>query len=306
MSKRQDEIAAKAVRKSTLKSISVKKRSRLKKIKELYEQQVREVNIQYAEDPERLKAKYAAADYAKTEKAKRRAEKRIENEKKNIELTKSTRIPTVGEEISSSIIQGLGTCIFIAVTAILNTIAASNLTSYKAVTIIFYSLFGGSMIAMYLFSTLRHALTNFIAKQVFSRLSHVFSFLSIGFAFTVYSITKVISQSVTGTILGWIFFGIEWAVVLTGILFYAIAGRRFEKVNIILASIAGFSGLIFTKFLFKALSATSFTLLMICGGFYLLGIIFYALKKIKGMQVIANILFLLGSIAIFGSLFFIQ
>lgn len=35
MSKRQDEIAAKAVRKSTLRSIAVKKRSRLKSLREI-------------------------------------------------------------------------------------------------------------------------------------------------------------------------------------------------------------------------------------------------------------------------------
>ena len=62
---RQDEIAEKAVRKSTLKSLKEKKRSRLKQLKIDYENAVQQVNIQYAEDPERLKAKYAADEYAK-------------------------------------------------------------------------------------------------------------------------------------------------------------------------------------------------------------------------------------------------
>ena len=87
---RQDDIAAKAVRKSTLKSLKEKKHSRLKQLKVDYEKQIREINIQYAEDPERLKAKYAADDYAKTEKAKKRAQKQIETEKKIIEANKIT------------------------------------------------------------------------------------------------------------------------------------------------------------------------------------------------------------------------
>ena len=62
---RQDEIAEKAVRKSTLKSLQKKKRSRLKQLKIDYENAVQQVQIQYAEDPERLKAKYAAEEYAK-------------------------------------------------------------------------------------------------------------------------------------------------------------------------------------------------------------------------------------------------
>ena len=50
---RQDDIAEKAVRKSTLKSLKTKKRSRLKQLKLDYENAVQQVNIQYAEDPER-------------------------------------------------------------------------------------------------------------------------------------------------------------------------------------------------------------------------------------------------------------
>ena len=85
---RQDEIAEKAVRKSTLKSLKKKKRSRLKQLKIDYENAVQQVQIQYAEDPERLKAKYAAEEYAKNEKAKKLARRRIDNEKKLIELAK--------------------------------------------------------------------------------------------------------------------------------------------------------------------------------------------------------------------------
>ena len=62
---RQDDIAAKAVRKSTLKSIKEKKQVRLRQLKEDYEKSVQEINIQYSEDPERLKAKYAAENYDK-------------------------------------------------------------------------------------------------------------------------------------------------------------------------------------------------------------------------------------------------
>lgn len=304
MSKRQDEIAAKAVRKSTLRSIAVKKRSRLKNLRITYEKQVREINIQYAEDPERLKAKYAAADYAKNEKAKKRAERKIANEKSQIEISKNSRIPTVGEEISSSIIQGIGACIFIAALAILDTIAVSNIETHKIESIIFYSLFGASMILMYLFSTLKHSLTNAVAKQVFNRLSHVFSFLSIGFAYSAFTLIKVIDDSLQNKLAGWILFGIVWAIVLTGIIFYSISGNKHDKVNIILASIAGFSGLVIANFLFKALSVDSFAMLITAAVFYMIAIIFYCLKKVKGMHFIANCLFLCGSIALFLSLFF--
>ncbi len=296
---RQDEIAEKAVRKSTLKSLKIKKRSRLRQLKIDYENAVQQVQIQYAEDPERLKAKYAAANYAKNEKARKRAERRIESEKKLIELSKTSRRLTVGEEIGSSIVQGIGVALFIAATAILDSLAVARLDSFVNVTTVFYSLFGSSMILMYLCSVLQHALTNITAKQVFNRLSHVFSFLIIGFGYSAYTITKIQGE------IGWILFGIVWAIVLIGILFYAIAGQKYEKLNVVLYVIAGFCGLAVAKILFEVLSAKSFSMLICGAAFYLVGIIFYNLKKIKFMHLFGNIIMLFGSVYIFFSLFFL-
>ena len=296
---RQDDIAEKAVRKSTLKSLQKKKRSRLRQLKIDYENAVQQINIQYAEDPERLKAKYAAAEYAKNERAMKRAEKRIANEKRLLELAKKSRRLSVGEEIGSSIVQGIGVFLFIAATAILDTLAVSKLDSFVNLTTVFYSLFGASMILMYLSSVLQHALTNLTAKIVFDRLSHIFSFLIIGFGYSAYTITKI--QGLTG----WILFGVVWGLVFIGIMFYAIAGQKYAKLNIALYILAGFSGLVVAKNLFEVLSAKSFSMLVLGAVFYLIGIIFYNLKKIKFMHLLSNIIMLFGSVYIFFSLFFL-
>ena len=297
---RQDEIAEKAVRKSTLKSLKKKKKSRLHQLKIDYENAVQQVNMMYAEDPERLKAKYAAAEYAKNERAKKLAERRIKNEKRLIELAKKSRRLTVGEEIASSIVQGIGVALFIAATAILDTLAMRNVTSFFNTTIVFYSLFGASMILMYLSSVLQHALTNITAKLVFNRLSHIFSFLIIGFGYSAYTITKIQGDA------GWVLFGIVWALVFIGVLFYAIAGQKYEKLNIALYAIAGFSGLGVAKILFEVLSPKSFSMLISGAALYLVGMIFYNLKKIKYMHLLSNIIMLFGSVLIFFSLFFIN
>lgn len=295
-----DEVASKAVRKSTLKSIKVKKASRLKQLKADYEKSVQEVNIQYAKDPERLKAKYAAEQYARTEKAKKRAARKIARAKEIIELEEKERRLTISEEIASSIVQGLGVGLFIAATAILDTIAIGRLQDYVNVTTVCYSLFGASMMLMYLFSLLHHALHNRTAKDVFNRLSHIGAFLSIGFGYTAYLITKV--QGVKG----WVLFGIVWGLVTIGIFFYAIAGNKYKKVNFALYILAGFSGFVVAKPLFEVLSTVSFSMLILAAVFYLAGIIFYNLRKIKYMHFVGNILMLAGSIYMFFSLFFIN
>ncbi|MCR4952601.1 MAG: hypothetical protein K6A43_00880 [Treponema sp.] len=298
----QDEIALKAVRKSTLRSLKVKKNCRLKKLREDYENAVREVNLQYAQDPERLKAKYAADDYAKSERARKRAAKKIEMKKKIIQSEAQSRRLTMGEEIASAIVQGLGAIIFVAATAILDTVAMRDVTDFFSTTIVFYSLFGASMFLMYIFSLLRHALTPFAAKTVFNRLAHVFAYLVIGFGYSVYTITKL--QGVTG----WVLFGVVWAMLITGIFFYAIAGRKYELLNIIFTVLSGILGVVVASILYQGqgLPKQSFSMLLVGGIVYLVGIVFYNLKKIRYMHFIANLIMLFGSVSIFFSLFFIN
>ena len=295
----QDEIASKAVRKSTLKSIKQKKKYRLKKLKEDYEAEIREINIQYSKDPERLKAKYAAAEYARNEKARARAERRIAAEQKELEFAQNERSLTTNEEIASSIVQGIGVALFIAATAILDTLGIRNGMDFRNLTIIFNTLFGVSMILMYLSSCLQHAFTAIVPKLIFNRLSHTFVFLNIGFAYTTYTITKIQGM------LGWIMFGIVWGFAVVGILFYAIAGKRHQKLNTVLYSLAAVSLFAMIKVLYDVLSTECFAMLMCAAGFYIAGFIFYNLKKVKFMHFVGNLFMLIASIYLFFSLFFI-
>lgn len=297
---KRDEIAYTAIRKSTLKCLKEKKASRLAQIKRDYEQQVREIEIQYDEDPERLKAKYAAEDYARTEKAKKRAAARIAREKANIELSKKFRKFTIAEEISSAIVQAIGACLFVAGTAVLETIAIRDATSYINLTTVMYALFGATMIAMYIFSSLQHALTNRIAKDVFNRLSHFSSFMIIGFGYTAYTITKI-----QGTV-GWVLFGIVWGLTVIGAITFAVSGDKISRFNLILYILAGFSGIFVCKILYNVLSVQSFRMLVSAALLYLVAVIFYALRKYRFMHFIGNVLMLIASVNIFFSLFFIN
>ncbi len=300
----QDEIASKAVRKSTLKSIKQKKKYRLKKLKADYEAEIREINIQYSKDPERLKAKYAAAEYARSERARVRAERRIAAEERELEITQNERVLTTGEEIASAIVQGIGVALFIAATAILDTLGIRNGMDFKSLTIVSYSLFGASMILMYLSSCLQHAFTAIVPKVVFNRLAHVFVFLNIGFAYTTYTI-HTITKIENKLEFGWIMFGIVWALALAGILFYAIAGKRHAKLNTVLYSLAAVSLFAVMIVLHNILNTESFKMLIWASGFYIAGFIFYNIKKVKFMHFVGNLLMLIASVYMFFSLFFI-
>lgn len=295
----QDEIALKAKRKTTLKSLKLKKKFRLRKLRQDYENTVREIHIQYSKNPERLKAKYASEDYARTERKKTRAQRRIDLEKRAIEYMEQERPLSTNEEIGSAIVQGIGSALFIAALAILDTLGVRDGMMFKNLTIVCYTLFSASMILMYLFSCLHHALTAMVPKIVFERLSHIFVFLCMGFSYTTYTITKIQGLA------GWIIFGFVWGVSAIGVLFYAISGRKHYKLNKVLYALAGISLFAMPVTLFRSLPHESFGMLVASAFFYVLGFIFYNLRKFRFMHLVGNCLFLVANVYMFFSLFFI-
>ena len=120
----------------------------------------------------------------------------------------------------------------------------------------------------------------------------------------LYDLQIIIRTKIQGE-LGWIMFGIVWGLDIIGILFYAIAGKRHQKLNTVLYSLAAVSLFAMIKVLYDVLSTKCFAMLMCAAGFYIAGFIFYNLKKIKFMHFVGNLLMLIASVYLFFSLFFI-
>ena len=299
---REDEIAANAVRLATLKSLKIKRQLRIQQIREIAELKIREINIQYAEDPARLKAKYAAEDFARNEKAKRRADRAIARERAHIARQNKLRPFTLGEEIFSAVVQGIGACLFIAATALLDIAAAERANGQsRAFYLTLFSCFGSLMVVNYVMSVLHHALTPYGAKEVFNRLCRSAAFLTIACAYTAYSY-KILSLSNPYILT---VSGIIWALCLTGIIMYSIAGSRLEAVNIILYAFLGWTALFVCKGLNQTIQARSFHLLIASGVFYTVGLAFFSVRKVKYCRAAGNVLMLIASVYLFFSLFFI-
>ncbi len=300
---REDEIAAKAVRNSTLKSLKVKKELRIKQIKEEAEEKIREVNIQYADDPERLRAKYAADDYAKTEKAKKRAEKRIAKEKARNERERKVRKYTLGEEIFSSIVQGLGAGLFVAATVLLNVRAIDKVPgNYQSIYIVLFNCFGIAMLLNYIFSVLSHALTNSTAKEVFKRFTRILIFVVIDATYFIYTLAAIEGGTIS-PLYGTIVTGIATVCSIVGIFIYAIGGSRFETVNIIFDAILGWGGLFICANIYHAITNKSFAMLIACGIFYTIGLVFCSIRKVRFMHAIGDLIVLVASVYLFFSYF---
>jgi hemolysin III len=212
---------------------------------------------------------------------------------------------SLGEEIANAITHGIGTELSIAGLVLLIIKAVKYAPAqYKVSYVVGFAIFGVSLIILYIASTLYHALKNPTAKKVFGIFDHSSIYLLIAGTYTAYCITALRGA------LGWTIFGIIWAMAITGITFYAIFGSRMRRLSAITYVPMGLV-IVFasgpTKASLIAVSGTntSWYFLLIGGACYLVGTLFYAMKKIKWTHSIWHLFVIAGSIMHFFSVYLI-
>jgi hemolysin III len=224
--------------------------------------------------------------------------KRKEREEKRIAYESLPKRYTILEEIWNSITHGIGAGLSIAALVIL-VVRAVYLApdSMRALYVTGYSVFGSSLILLYLMSTLYHALTPYGAKKVFSIFDHSSIYILIAGTYTPYCLTAL--QGATG----WTLFGIIWALAVLGVVFYAVFGNRLRFLSVIMYILMGWLIIFAINPMKTALSQDSLVFLVSGGAAYTVGVIFYALKKVRYAHCIWHLFVLAGSILHFFSLF---
>lgn len=206
---------------------------------------------------------------------------------------------SVGEEIFNSVSHGVGAGLSIAglVLLILRTIlyAPKDEIGFYLVGAI---LFGATLIVLYLMSTLYHALTPYHVKKVFGIFDHSSIYLLIAGTYTPFCL------GVLRAFGGWWLFGIVWGLATLGITLYAIFGSKMRLASAITYVIMGWLIVLKWRTLQNVLPPLSVTLLLAGGAAYTIGVIFYALKKIKWTHSIWHLFVLAGSILHVFSVFF--
>ncbi len=204
--------------------------------------------------------------------------------KSNVPLNKRY---TLGEEIFNSVSHGVGALLAIAGTVILIVVSALNIGAWGVVS---SAIYGASLIILYTMSTLYHALTNEKAKYVMRIMDHVTIFLLIAGTYT--PITLVPLRGV----LGWVLFGLIWGAAILGIVFNSIDLDRFRKISVVCYVVMGWAIIFAIKPLINSMPKLSLIFLLIGGALYSLGVIFYAIKKIKYFHSIWHLFTIGGSV----------
>lgn len=194
---------------------------------------------------------------------------------------------TLGEEIFSAIVHGIGAGLSVAALVTMVVRAASHGDAYAVVSA---AIFGSSLVILYTMSTLYHSLAPEGAKKIFRIFDHTTIFLLIAGTYTPYVLVSM--RGITG----WILFGVLWGLAALGIVFDSIMLEKFRKIEMLLYVGMGWCVLVASKTLISNLAKGGLILLFVGGVLYTVGIIFYAMKNIKYMHSIWHIFVLAGSI----------
>lgn len=193
---------------------------------------------------------------------------------------------TVSEEIFNSVTHGIGTLLSIVALVTLVVFAAVRGDVWHMVS---FSIYGSSLVLLYLMSTLYHSFTKEKLKNLFARFDHAAIFLLIAGTYTPFLLT-----SMRGVI-GWTLFGIIWGTALIGVVIRSIYLNRFKKLMVALYLVMGWMFVFAAKPMFQSLPLSSIIFLLIGGISYSVGVIFYMNEKMKYSHGIWHLFVLAGS-----------
>lgn len=198
---------------------------------------------------------------------------------------------SLAEEVANSISHGIGFIFgIVGLVLLLSQAIASQAT---ALAITSYSLYGGSMILLFLASTLYHAIPHPPAKFWLKKLDHCAIYLLIAGTYTPFLLVGLKSPLAHGLMV------VIWSLALAGILFKLLFIHRFEALSVTTYLLMGWLSLVVIYQLAMKLPAGGVWLLAAGGVIYSLGVIFYVSKRIPYNHAIWHAFVLGGSICHF-------
>lgn len=201
---------------------------------------------------------------------------------------------SIGEEIANSITHGIGALFGIAGLVILVIFSALSRNPSKVIA---STVYGISLIILYIASTLYHAIQHKGAKKVFEIIDHSAIYLLIAGTYTPFTLLALKGK------IGWIIFSIVWSLTIVGIVLKAFFVKKFMILSTIIYIFLGWMVVFAFKPLVSAVSHKTIILLVLGGIFYTIGTVFYILRKIRYGHMVWHLFVLAGSVLHFFAVF---
>ncbi len=220
--------------------------------------------------------------------------KRVSNLKKENYSLKSQ---TLGEEIANSITHGIGAGLSISALVILVVLASRRGDAWRIVS---FSIYGTTLILLYLASTLYHSFVNPKIKNIFRVLDHSAIYLLIAGTYTPVTLTLMRG------VWGWTLFGLVWGMAIGGIIVTALLLDKLKVLLVFSYVVMGLLIVTAIRPMIQMLPRGMIIWFFIGGACYLLGIVFYLWKRLPYHHPIWHLFVLGGSIShFFGVLFYL-
>lgn len=197
----------------------------------------------------------------------------------------------IREEIANVITHGVGLALSVAALVLLVVFASLKGDAWRIVS---FSIFGASLVLLYLASTLYHGASRPRVKLRLNRFDHSAIYVLIAGTYTPFTLVTLRGAW------GWTIFGIVWGLAIAGIVykifFYKV---KYRAVSAIIYLLMGWIIVIAIKPLITSLSLPGLIWLAIGGLSYSFGVIFYLWKKLPFAHSIFHLFVLGGSISHF-------
>lgn len=203
---------------------------------------------------------------------------------------------SVTEEVANSVTHAAG-MIFGIVGLVLLLIKASDANA-DLLTMTSMSVYGASMIILYLASTLYHSISYQKAKRWLKTFDHCAIYLLIAGSYTPFLLVSLRTPLAIGLMI------VIWSIAVIGIIAKIVFVYRFKKLSLITYLTMGWLSVIAIYQLAQYLATGGLVLLALGGVVYSLGVIFYVNKRIPYNHAIWHLFVLGGSVCHFLAIYY--
>ncbi len=179
---------------------------------------------------------------------------------------------SVKEEVANALTHGLGMVLGIVGLVLLLLKAVDH--NADALTMTSMSIYGGSIVVLFLASTLYHSIPYQKAKKALKTFDHCAIYLLIAGSYTPFLLVSLRTPLAIGLMVA------IWSIALFGIIMKLAFIYRFEKLSLVIYLTMGWLSLIVIYQLAVHLNIGGLTLLATGGIVYTLGVIFYVAERI--------------------------
>ncbi|MBM7842832.1 MULTISPECIES: PAQR family membrane homeostasis protein TrhA [Herpetosiphon] len=178
---------------------------------------------------------------------------------------------SAAEELANAITHGIGVALSVAGLVILLVMAINTGDPWRIAS---FTVYGLSLICMYLASTLYHSIRNPRAKYLLKIFDHCAIYLLIAGTYTPILLVSL------QTSLAWTLFGLIWGCAFAGICFKLFFIKRFELLSTLMYVGMGWLSVMAWDDMVASLPGGAFALLVAGGLTYTAGVIFYRWEKL--------------------------